>query len=117
MNLNIHVKISTGFLIRYLKLGVALLMIAGVIFMGFFLKENIYNPLTQAHSITRLKVEVATLSVQKKALQDVLAKIKERQAIFPALLQPINNPFIQVTTNPTPSSAPQNSAPSFEVTN
>jgi hypothetical protein len=67
--------------IRYSKIAVAILMIAGLVWLAWFLYDNCYKPLTQALFVAELRTHVALKTVDKKGLDEIIALIEKNKQL------------------------------------
>ena len=89
----IKFQISLTTLIRYAKAMVAILMTFGIIWIIYFLFQNLYLPLTTATEVAELKANVSLVTVNKRDLDEVI-KLLDKNRMAPATnWDTINDPF------------------------
>lgn len=88
--------------IRYLKIAIYALMLAGIIWVGVFLNNNLYKPITQAGEIAELKAKVALITVNKKELMSILELIAKNKELPANSWEAIADPFVADHLPPPP---------------
>ncbi|KKU47332.1 hypothetical protein A3H10_01875 [Candidatus Uhrbacteria bacterium RIFCSPLOWO2_12_FULL_46_10] len=94
--------------VRYAKITIALLMLVGVIWVAFFLYDNLYKPITQAMVTAELKAKVVLTNVNKKELTEVIDLIEKNTKLPTLDWSSLADPFAGNRLPPSSSSSSTN---------
>lgn len=100
---------SVTLTVRYAKITIALLMLVGIMWVVFFLYDNLYKPITQAMVTAELKAKVVLTNINKKELVEVIDLIEKNRKLPLLDWSSIPDPF---TVNRLPPSLPNSATTS-----
>lgn len=100
-------KFGSPNIVRSIDHIVMVLLVGGVFWLGFFLYQNFYYPMTQAIATAELRARVASVVVNRERLSNVLKTLAERQTAATTDWSKLPDPF---TVRAVPVATPEPSA-------
>lgn len=97
MRLKFKTKLSALAIIRYVKLATTGSMLVALLWVGAFLYDNFYHPLTQAAIVAEMKTRIALATVDRRALETVIANTTKRRAGVSIEWASLPDPFVIVS--------------------
>jgi hypothetical protein len=80
-------------IVRYAQTTVTGVMVVALLWVGIFLYENFYQPLTRAVVVAELKARVALATVNRQALEQTITAANERRRGLDFAWAELSDPF------------------------